>query len=69
MMLKWNPLERISVEEAMKHPYFESVDHLSDEKFICSMVNVSYPKRMRYDKLPNYLWNKIQEIRENRNFK
>lgn len=68
MMLKWDPSKRISVEDAMKHPYFKLLNDDSDLLF-CSQIDISYPKRMQYDKLPKYLWNKIQEIRENNRFK
>lgn len=68
MMLKWDPSKRISVEEAMKHPYFKLLHDSSDQTF-CSPIDITSPQRMAYDKLPVYLWNKIQEIREEKQYK
>ena len=68
MMLKWNPSKRISIEKALKHPYFESLFNHTDD-LLCSQIEVSNPERMAYDKLPKYFWNKIQEIRKKKNYK
>ena len=43
-MLKKNPLERISAEEALKHPYFQSED-LSDDEEQLSYKNYVSPKK------------------------
>lgn len=68
MMLKWNPSKRITVEEALKHPYFEILHDESDEP-TCSPINVVKRKKMYLGKSEKFIWNEIQKIIDNKYYK
>lgn len=68
MMIKWNPSKRITVEEALKHPYFEILHDVSDEP-CCSPINSPTHEWMDIVKIKKLFWKEIQDIRKNKNFK
>ena len=65
MMLKWNPSKRITVEEALKHPYFEMLHDESDEP-TCQQINVLPRKFMYLNEFKKFIWNEIQKIVDNK---
>lgn len=65
--MNWNPNKRISVEEALNHPYFKKFqDHLDEP---------SAPKiealdiKMNKSDFKEKFWKGIQRIKETNNFK
>ena len=68
MMLEWNPSKRISVDEALKHQYFEGLHEPSDEPST-SPINLIKTEGLTKDELAKCFWTEIQNIREKREFK
>lgn len=66
-MIKWNPTKRISVEEALNHPYFKKFHDPLDEPSAPEIepLNIKLNKSDFREKF----WNEIQRIKENNNFK
>lgn len=67
MMLTWNPAKRISVEEALKHSYFDDLHDPSDEPCTSPIDAIDISHISQYEVRPNlqtYFWNEIKKIRK-----
>lgn len=62
-MLKWNPKNRITANEAVNHPFFIQIhDHL-DERIAYPMENFDFErKNISFRKMRKYIWNEIQQL-------
>lgn len=64
-MLLWNPSKRISIEEALKHNYFEQL-HDPDDEPTTTPINVTIDTDIERTTLKNEFWNAIQEFNANK---
>lgn len=64
-MLKWNPKNRITAEEAVNHPFLIQIhDHL-DEQIAYPMENFDFERKdISFRKMRKYLWNEIQQMHD-----
>lgn len=68
-MLMWNPSKRISVDEALKHSYFEDLHDLSDEPMTSPIepLNINIDENNKAE-MKKCVESEIKKICENHNF-
>lgn len=63
-MLVFNPHERISVDEALKHPYFKSLHNTKSENICPTPFDFEFEKiEMTKEVLQDFMWAEIQHYR------
>lgn len=66
-MMNWNPNKRISVEEALNHPYFKKFHDPLDEPSAPKIEAMDI--KMNKSDFKEKFWNEIQRIKKTNNFK
>lgn len=66
-MMNWNPNKRISVEEALNHPYFKKFHDPLDEPSAPKIEALDI--KMNKSDFREKFWNEIHRIKKTNNFK